>query len=89
MIRITPTSLIIEIKSGNHTPLERLSDLQSGLIDILAALDITNAPPVLLQNGLRQLHELLSSMMLSGNQLAMINEGILEPSNIKEQFNIL
>jgi len=63
MIRVTPTSLVIEIESKNHSPLFVLQQLQQGLIDMLGVCATADeAPKAYVQNSLQNIHLLLSEM---------------------------
>lgn len=73
MIRITNTSLIIEIPCINEVPLEKLSHMQQGLLNLFGCIDL-DEPQAEVQNGLWHLRNLLKEMMLNENQAGKINE---------------
>lgn len=74
MIRITSTSLIIEIPSSR--PLETLSDLTTGLLNLVACIDHNDAPKEYVTWGLKNLQNILQQMSLNSNQMGAINEAV-------------
>lgn len=85
MVRITTNALVIEIPANNSTPMEVLSNMQGGLIDLIAVLDLGESPSNELQNGLWHLRNLLQQMRLSESQSRTVNLLLCESASSLEK----
>lgn len=88
MIRLNGQKLIIEIDCGEHqAPLSLLSDLQTGLINLLATAPfaIGNYSEEKINWGVSMGTELLEEMIISKDQIQHLSD-ILTETQVKE-FN--
>ncbi len=88
MIRISDNKLIIEFSSVNTSPLVKLQSLQTGLIDVLGIIAVAEeAPPMMLQNSLQQIHSLLQEMQFGEFQSGAIDSCLKTNKDLIKSFN--
>ncbi len=86
MINITENNLIIKIPCPNEAPLERLANIQIGLVNLISLLDHTDGPKEQIADGLYHLGELLKQMLLTSEQLANVNEFANKEASLMKSF---
>ncbi|WP_315814069.1 hypothetical protein [Paraflavitalea speifideaquila] len=85
MVKITDTSLIIEIPTEHEAPLVKLANMQAGLLELVSLVDHEGAGREA-QNGLFALKALLQEMLLSPGQLIRITQLAKTDSALMNSF---
>ena len=86
MVRINGSKLIIEIPCNSQLPLEKLSSMQIGLMNLIGIIDHTDAPKLQVHEGLFYLRELLKESILDERQSAILNEHIVNNHALQKEF---
>jgi hypothetical protein len=85
MVRVTDKTLIIEIPCSGK-PLEELSYLKEGLIEMLEFIDFETYGSIA-QNCMNQLATLLKATSITTDQALLINNAIDNSAVLKKSFN--
>jgi hypothetical protein len=86
MVRILNNKLVIEITCNNETPLEKLTYMQSGLLNLISVIDHADAPRTEVQDGLAHLKDLLKETLLTPIQSSLLHDKINSDQELQKNF---